>query len=167
MNMKHNYKVCFSAVELSKFIVNNCIDVEHPINNLQLQVILYYVQKAFLDKSMMAFDDKIEAWQFGPVVPAVYYHFCHFAAMPISIRESEVSISRENSSIILPIIKRMRVLHPWDSYREIDKPGGAWDIVYNNGQGLKQAIPISLLCSETLNTNVQRVFSKIGDEDHS
>lgn len=38
---------------------------QHPISNLQLQKILYYVQKAFLQSGGIAFDDDIEAWQFG------------------------------------------------------------------------------------------------------
>jgi uncharacterized phage-associated protein len=48
-----------------------CGTDQHPISNLQLQKILYYIQKTFLENGMVAFDDEIEAWKFGPVVPAV------------------------------------------------------------------------------------------------
>ena len=62
----------YSALELSKYIVTKCINDGEPISNLQLQKILYYIQRDFLRQGEAAFSDTIEAWQFGPVVPNVY-----------------------------------------------------------------------------------------------
>lgn len=68
-----------SALTVAKYIVNRCVKSGTPISNLQLQKILYFVQMAFLKKlDNPCFSDDIEAWQFGPVVPVVYYHFCGF-----------------------------------------------------------------------------------------
>lgn len=64
----------YRAIELSKYIVSKCIDDGFPISNLQLQKILYYIQRDFLRIGKPAFPDAIEAWQFGPVVPNVYYY---------------------------------------------------------------------------------------------
>ena len=75
----------YTAIDLSKYIVLKCIQDEHPISNLQLQKILYYIQKDFLSRDDLAFSDSIEAWQFGPVVPNVYYYYCGYGAMPISL----------------------------------------------------------------------------------
>lgn len=66
----------YNAIDLSKYIVSKCVTDGHPISNLQLQKILYYIQKDFLQRDEVAFSDNIEAWQFGPVVPNVYYHYC-------------------------------------------------------------------------------------------
>ena len=74
-----------SAVDLSKYIVTKCAVDDCPISNLQLQKILYYIQKYFLKHDSIAFYDDIEAWQFGPVVPSSYYRFCGFGAMPIDL----------------------------------------------------------------------------------
>ena len=74
----------YKAIDLSKYIVTKCIVDGCAISNLQLQKILYYVQKDFLQRDFVAFSDDIEAWQFGPVVPVVYYKFCGFGAMPIT-----------------------------------------------------------------------------------
>ena len=38
----------YKAMELSTYIVSKCIKEDCPISNLQLQKILYYIQKAFL-----------------------------------------------------------------------------------------------------------------------
>lgn len=46
------------------------------ISNLKLQKLLYYMQGfylAYFHKSL--FDEEIEAWQYGPVVPVVYEHY--------------------------------------------------------------------------------------------
>ena len=37
----------YSALDVSKYIVSKCTRDGHPISNLQLQKILYYVQRAF------------------------------------------------------------------------------------------------------------------------
>lgn len=73
----------YDAVELAKYIVSKCIKDEHPISNLQLQKILYYIQKRFVDEGTRTFSDEIEAWRFGPVVPNVYYFFCDSGSMSI------------------------------------------------------------------------------------
>jgi uncharacterized phage-associated protein len=46
------------------------------ISNLKLQKLLYYMQGfylAYFQESL--FDEEIEAWQYGPVVPVVYEHY--------------------------------------------------------------------------------------------
>lgn len=51
-------------------------EVEELICNLKLQKLLYYMQGfhlAFFEKPL--FDEEIEAWMYGPVVPSVYSHF--------------------------------------------------------------------------------------------
>ena len=66
----------YKAIDVAKYIVNKCIDDGYPISNLQLQKILYFIQRYYLQKDDQLFDDDFEAWQFGPVIPAVYYKFC-------------------------------------------------------------------------------------------
>ena len=47
----------YNALDLSKYIVSKCIEDSHPIRNLQLQEILYYIQKDFLQRDEIAFFD--------------------------------------------------------------------------------------------------------------
>ena len=95
----------YAALDLSKYIVFKCIKDRHPISNLQLQKILYYIQKEFLNKNDYAFLDDIEAWQFGLVVPNVYYHFCGFGAMTISSSCDTFSIGDHDKSIVDKIVE--------------------------------------------------------------
>lgn len=137
----------YTAIDLSKYIVLKCKRDSHPISNLQLQKILFYIQKEFLGKGKMAFADDIEAWQFGPVVPNVYYYFCGFGAMPISMIQGEYSIE-EDKSIIDAIIEAKRSLNPWELVAETHKPGGAWDQIYRDGVGNHNVIPTELIRTE-------------------
>ena len=138
----------YTAIDLSKYIVFKCIKDRHPISNLQLQKILFYIQKEFLSKGKIAFADDIEAWQFGPVVPDVYYYFCGFGAMPISMMQGEYSIEEQDKVIVDDIIETKRSLDPWVLVAETHKPGGAWDRIYRNGLGNHHVIPTELIRTE-------------------
>lgn len=135
----------YDAVDLSKYIVTKCIADGHPISNLQLQKILYYIQKDFLGRNDIAFPDAIEAWQFGPVVPDVYYYYCGYGAMPISIENGGVAVSPVDAAVIDKIVEEKRTLNPWDLVEETHKKDGAWAKIYRNGLGNHCMIPTDLI----------------------
>lgn len=136
----------YSAIDLSKYIINKCSCDKKPISNLQLQKILYYIQREFLKKDSQAFPDSIEAWQFGPVVPNSYYNFCGFGSMPISIDYDSTILLDSNDAIIIDaIIETKRLLNPWDLVDDTHKDGGAWAKIYDNGNGNHKEIPVSLI----------------------
>lgn len=135
----------YSALEVSKYIVTKCTNDKKPISNLQLQKILYYVQKEYLMRGSVAFSDEIEAWQFGPVVPSVYYRFCVFGAMPITNTYDDININAEDMEIINPIVDEKRKLDPWEMVEETHKSGGAWDQTYRSGEGNRDVISRELI----------------------
>lgn len=139
-----------TALDLSKYIVSKCVNDGCPISNLQLQKILYYIQKECLQtRNEVMFYDDIEAWQFGPVVPNVYYYFCGFGAMPISSPFlCDVSLNDKDSAIVDNIVKNKRTLDPWEMVNETHKRGGAWDNTYKDGNGNRSIIPIELIKAE-------------------
>ncbi|NMA30283.1 MAG: SocA family protein [Candidatus Methanofastidiosa archaeon] len=133
-----------SALDIAKHIISKCTFDEMPISNLQLQKILYYIQRDFLKNSAALFNDKFEAWQFGPVVPSVYYQYCGFGALPIRMQYSITldSLTPEELKSINDIIDKKRKKNPWELVEETHKPGGAWDRVYNSGLGNHQEISV-------------------------
>lgn len=135
----------YKAIDLANYIVGKCIKDNIPITNLQLQRILYIVQKDFLKRGYRAFSDDIEAWEFGPVVPNVYFYFCGFGAMPISLFRDAMPNLTSNKNIIDSIIETKRGLTPWVMAKEMRKITGAWAKVYNNGKGSHCIIPVSLI----------------------
>lgn len=135
----------YKALELAAYVVNKCIDEHQPITNLQLQKILYYIQRDFLHRGDTAFNDVIEAWQFGPVVPNVYYYYCGNGAMPIFVSSKGATIFDSDKIYIDTIVEEKRQLDPWELVEETHKEGGAWAQIYNNGAGNHQEIPIELI----------------------
>lgn len=140
--------MAYSALDLSKYIVSKCVREHCPISNLQLQKILYYIQKDFLLRDSIAFADEIEAWQFGPVVPNVYYKFCGFGAMPITNDYGNITIKASDRHIIDGIVEAKRTLAPWVLVEDTHKPNGAWAQIYRDGIGNHEVIPRKLIKTE-------------------
>lgn len=66
----------YSVIDVAKYIILYCKRKGYSISNLKLQKLLYFVQAQFLvTYGFPAFDEEIEAWDFGPVVPEAYHYF--------------------------------------------------------------------------------------------
>lgn len=136
-----------SAVNLAKYIVTKCVNEDMPITNLQLQKILYYIQRDYLHKyNTVAFCDDVVAWKFGPVVLDVYYMFCFYGAMPIQNKYDDIFTDDDiDWKLVNEIVERKRILEPWVMVRDTHKLGGAWDKTFNKGEGNGSTIPIDLI----------------------
>lgn len=134
------------ALNLAKYIVNKCTLDRLPVSNLQLQKILYYIQVYELKTyNKLAFEENIEAWQFGPVVPEVYYHFCGFGAMPIIACYNGSSNGIIHREEIDGIVEEKRVLRPWDLVADTHYENGPWYRIYDNGAGNHKIIPVDVI----------------------
>ena len=61
---------------IARYVIYRCSQNRRPISNLKLQKILYFIQAEFLvAMNKPCFEDDIEAWSSGPVVPAVYSEY--------------------------------------------------------------------------------------------
>lgn len=92
---------------IAKYIIHRYSLDARPINNLKLQKILYFVQAEFLVAMNKAcFDDDIEAWNHGPVVPAVYSEYMIFGStnIPDQGYDGCESISKQDKNHLDAII---------------------------------------------------------------
>lgn len=121
-------------IQLSKHIVTKCAKDNCHISNLYLQKILYYIQRNFIKRKKIAFRNDFEAWQFGPVIPSVYYYFCGFGAMPIIAKYEYDITSIEDREIIDAIVEAKRLLKPWHLVADTHNKNGAWEIAFRNGR---------------------------------
>lgn len=89
----------YKALDVADYIVEKCNDLKSSISNLKLQKILYFVQAEFLvAKSQPCFDDEIQAWDFGPVVPSVYFRYKIFGSSNIPwVRQSGITEKLQES----------------------------------------------------------------------
>lgn len=84
-----------SASDIALYFIQKSNSDENSgelISNLKLQKLLYYAQGFYLaTNDTPLFDDPIEAWMHGPVVPNVYHAYKEFGDFPITLSE-EVEI---------------------------------------------------------------------------
>lgn len=105
----------YSALDLSQYIIIQCSKSGRPVTNLKLNKILYFIQKEFLSNKRRAiFNNKIEAWQDGPVVPDVYKKYKCYKSNPINIFVKSPKIMVEDKMIIDGIIERFK---GWSDYK--------------------------------------------------
>ena len=127
----------YSAINIAKYIINKCIELNRPISNLQLQKILYYVQGEYikLNNGKILFDDDIMAWKYGPVVPTVYYEFNQYSSSDIDTEQENEVIENHVKNIIDPVIINKSMLSAWklveDTHNELP-----WKTSYQIGQDI-------------------------------
>ena len=69
----------YNVLDVADYVIKYCNNHNMPISNLKLQKILYFVQAAFLSiQGFPCFPDDFVAWNYGPVIPAVYYKYKAF-----------------------------------------------------------------------------------------
>ena len=134
----------FSALEIAKYMLWYCTSKNTPISNLKLQKMLYFVWiDCYKDRQENLFIDDICAWQFGPVVPVVYFNYCQYACLKIYVKEKPANADR--LSFLDTFIDRYRELSIFELVEKTHLPGTPWHIVYQNGKGRKQVIQFSLI----------------------
>lgn len=78
------------------------------ITNLKLQKVLYFAQAYYLAKfKRPLFSNKIEAWEYGPVVPKVYEDYKKHKSNPIISEKDASSLSDKDKEIVKNI---------WDAF---------------------------------------------------
>lgn len=97
-NTKRKTRAKYSAEQIANWFLahNNYVmamgDAEY-ISNLKLQKLLYYAQGTYLaleDKPL--FNDKILAWEHGPVVEKIYHKYKHYGSNGI---DEEINFNSE------------------------------------------------------------------------
>ncbi|WP_288490037.1 Panacea domain-containing protein [uncultured Limosilactobacillus sp.] len=74
----------YRVMDVANYIVNRFSEQGHPITNLLLLKMLYYLQAYFLvNDNERLFTGEIQKWGYGPVEPIVYSYFKDNGASPI------------------------------------------------------------------------------------
>ena len=115
----------YQAMDIARYVINKCTTENHPI--LQLQKILYFLQRKYLveEQGRPLFRDDIQAWQFGPVVPEVYYQYCGFGSMTIGMYY-DISLDSQDMVRIDQVVEDKRDRKPWELVEETHAPDKAW-----------------------------------------
>jgi len=146
--LEHTYR----PSHIANFFLNKARQEEDTLTQLKLLKLVYLGYgwtAALLEKKL--FDEPIEAWKHGPVVPSLYHEFKHFGSDPIEgasisfdLDSGEITkpeISKEDSdlelvlSFVWDIYKRFSA---WDLRGKTHEPGTPWSDTYESGYTNKE-----------------------------
>ena len=96
-----------NALSIANYIVNNWSD-KIEITNLKLNKLVYYSYVESLRKlGRPLFDDAIEAWQYGPVEPAVYQAFSSYGRNPIQATSGPAELDAASKQIVHCVMRKL------------------------------------------------------------
>ena len=76
--------MAYNVLDVCRHVINYSNEKDYGISNLKLQKILYFIQAFFLiSTSEPCFNERIEAWDFGPVVPKAHREYKQFGSCDI------------------------------------------------------------------------------------
>lgn len=87
----------YNVLDVCRHVINYSNEKDYGISNLKLQKVLYFIQAYFLiDTPERCFKEKIEAWDFGPVVPEAYREYKQFGSGDIPTVSYVISAEKED-----------------------------------------------------------------------
>jgi uncharacterized phage-associated protein len=97
----------YNAIEIANYLISKSTPgTSENITNLKLQKILYYAQGFhYATTNQKLFDDEIQAWVHGPVVPNVYHCFKKYNYREIPKPDTIPSIDPNTSAFLNNIWK--------------------------------------------------------------
>jgi uncharacterized phage-associated protein len=129
-----------NARDVAEFLLRLSDTEANDITNLKLQKLVYYVQGFHLAMhGATAFNEPIEAWAYGPVVPDLYHAYKGFGRQVIDPTKDysfTSEITTEQQELIREVyqvygqysgIKLMDLTHEERPWMEADKPNGLLD----------------------------------------
>lgn len=138
----------YDALIIARYIIDKCFKEDIPVSNLRLQKLLYFIQlKSYQENNKPLFYNDIAAWQFGPVVPDVYYQYNVYAGTPILLRYNGLVIDKASKNIIDKVITALKHKPIWELVDITHKNGSPWDITVAL-EGLKAVISPKLIANE-------------------
>ena len=139
-----------NALDTAGYLIELANDTpEHDLTNLKLQKLLYYAQGKYLAQTgHPLFDEKIEAWKYGPVIPDVYHVFKSCGSFPVTVFDVDYNAMRpsaEEEAFLKEIWESLGKKYS-GSYlvQTTHAPGTPWTLTYDE-ESRSAEIPQALM----------------------
>lgn len=89
----------YKVLDVCRHVINYSNEHDYGISNLKLQKVLYFIQAYFLITKKdhnSCFNEKIEAWDFGPVVLEAYNEYKQYGSGDIPTIESFIMFDEDD-----------------------------------------------------------------------
>lgn len=109
------YNVLDIAKKLIKMADWDSANGGENLTNLKLQKLLYYEQGYHLAAfDTPLFNEKVEAWMYGPVVPDAYDYYQQYGANPLPVEDDVITLTDEEENLFAMV---------YDAYRDFSAIG--------------------------------------------
>lgn len=108
---------------------------DYPATIHKLNRLVYLAQaEAVATTGEPLFEDRIEAWRHGPVVPAVIHAFGEWGDAAIIEPTEHAEVEPETARLIDSVAEKFGSLSAFDLVALVRRPGGAWARAYAPGR---------------------------------
>lgn len=109
--------------------------------NLKLNKLVYFAQvESLRRRGSTLFEDVIEAWQYGPVEPAVYHAFKCYGNSVVTDPPFVPEVCEEDMKLIADVASTYGKLSAFDLVSLSHREGGAWSLVYSSKKDNKMTV---------------------------
>ncbi|MEZ0180283.1 Panacea domain-containing protein ['Camptotheca acuminata' phytoplasma] len=104
--MKEQIKNNVDILDVSDYIINYAYENKiNDLTNLKLQKLVFYIYAHYLvtNKKQPLFEEKIEAWFYGPIFPTLYFEFYRLGDK--NIPQMKTTLKKELDSAVINSIE--------------------------------------------------------------
>src|SRR5690625_3983070 len=134
----------YTAVEIACVLLKCAQSRGLSFSNLQLQKLAYICHGISLSRfERPLFIEDVYAWQYGPVVPSIYFRFRDFKSAPVTEDVADVELDADSQYIVQSVVEKFGYLSPWQLVKLIHREGSPWYRVWQ--QRKRSVIPDELI----------------------
>lgn len=149
----------YNPKAIANEFLNLAEDDSASIDPMKIQKLIFYAHGWYLALyDVPLIDEIVEAWQYGPVLPSLFYEFKEFGASPIKRRALEFDSDLESTEPYIPrederpinVIRRIWEVYGGFSALQLSEmshtEGGPWDHIRKSYPGIRNPqIPNELI----------------------
>lgn len=129
----------FKAIDIANFYIQLANSLsDNSVDNLKINKLLYYAQGFSLAKlGAPIFEDDIQAWDYGPVIPDVYHAFkcCGKKSIDEPTDEFDEScLNSEELNLLIDVYTSYGKYTGWALKNMTHVQGSPWAMVYEPGK---------------------------------
>lgn len=125
----------YDAIDIANFFIEAfSLDEEHP-TNLKLNKLAYYAQgHSYARFNRPLFNENIQAWKYGPVVPSIYKEFQVYGnnGIPKATRELP-KFTEEDAELLLDVAREYGQYTASALTAKTHKQGTPWQQIFKPG----------------------------------
>lgn len=142
-----------TASQVSDFFLAFAREHGDSLTNLKLQKLLYYAQGWYLGIHGKAlFDEELEAWIHGPVVPSEYRRFKAYGFDPINGNIEEPTLPKKTREFLIDVYGTHARFSAWDLERATHEEP-PWKAARGN-------LPLDANSNELISKDSMKMFFK-------